>query len=147
MSSSLVGGSSVDSGLLAAARAAAMAGSASDPAKPSAAAPASSSRRRSHTALGVISDGRTSGACLLDIDRTPADYTAAAGQIGTNTRLSHAHRASGSHEPLTGAATFSPPASHAATARAKPTPATQAAQPRRSNSWPSNAVPTRPPKK
>ena len=57
MSSSGVGGWSVESGLLTAASAAAAAGSAIEPASPSAAAPASSSRRRSQMAFGVISEG------------------------------------------------------------------------------------------
>ena len=46
-----------------------------------------------------------------------------------------------------GADVFSRSASSAARARATAMPATQAAQPRRSNSWPSTALPTRPPKK
>ena len=48
---------------------------------------------------------------------------------------------------LSAAGPLTPLASHAAAARAEPTPATQASHPTRSNTRPSTAVPTSPPKK
>ena len=77
------------------------------------------------------------------VDLLPVDL----GQATQATLVAGFHGSSPAYLDGPAGAIFEPAASQAAASSTAPTPATQAAQPKRSNTWPKTAVPTRPPKK